>query len=103
MQDVKASYREDTVVDASSKAETKVYTAVSAEALLAEQMCGKTINNKVVPAEEDVLLQMFTPLRSFNSLVPSNLDIQWKIQFTEDDRYFVTATSGAKPTFQITG
>ena len=46
---------------------------------------------------------MFTPLRSFNSLVPNNLDVQWKIQFTEDDRYFVTTTSGAKPTFQITG
>ncbi len=66
-------------------------------------MCGKTENSKVVPFEDDVLIQMFTPLRSFNSLVPNNLDVQWKIQFTEDDRYFVTTTSGAKPTFQITG
>ena len=66
-------------------------------------MCGRTVGGKVVPAENDVLVQMFTPLRSFQSLVPNNLDIQWKIQFTDDDRYFVTATSGAKPTFQITG
>ena len=66
-------------------------------------MCGKTENSKVVPFEDDVLIQMFTPLRSFNSLVPNNLDVQWKIQFTDDDRYFVTTTSGAKPTFQITG
>ena len=79
------------------------YTAVTSMAVLADQMCGVTASGVTKPKEQDVLIQMFTPLQSFNSLIPAGLDIQWRINFTDDTRYFVTSTTGIKPKFQITG
>ena len=79
------------------------YVTNKTQSVLATQMLGKMKGSKCEPQEQDVVIQMFTPLQSFNSLIPSGLDIQWRINFTDDKRYFITQTTGVKPTFQITG
>ena len=66
-------------------------------------MLGESKGGKVEPKEQDVLLQLFSPLRNFSSLVPSGLDLQWRLNFSEDKRFFVTSTAGIEPQFQITG
>ena len=105
MQDIRSCY---TAVQVPAKTEPTVpartvYVANKVQSVLATQMLGKITGNKCEPQEQDVFIQMFTPLQSFNSLIPSGLDIQWRINFTDDKRYFISSTSGVKPTFQITG
>ena len=103
IQDVLEGFKKVETLNVSGAVTATKYTAVTSMAVLADQMCGVTASGVTKPKEQDVLIQMFTPLQSFNSLIPAGLDIQWRINFTDDTRYFVTSTTGIKPKFQITG
>ena len=45
--------------------------------------------------------QLFSPLSSFSSLIPSNLAIGIKIFLTSNERFFITSTAGVKPRYVI--
>ena len=101
-QDIKTTYKAVTTANDAGASVTE-YVPLTAQALLAEQMLGSDIAGKWEAKEQDVLIQLFSPLRNFSSLVPSSLDIQWRLNFSENKRFFVTETSSIEPQFQITG
>ena len=101
-QNIQSTYQAVTTTDKDGNTSTN-YVANSAQSLLAESMLGFTKDSAFLPTEKDVLIQLFSPLRNFSSLVPSGLDVQWRLNFSDDKRFFVTESTTANPMFQITG
>ena len=46
--------------------------------------------------------QIFCPLNSISSLLPSQVDLSVKLTFTSDERYFVTKNETKRPRLHVT-
>ena len=70
-----------------------VYIPLNAQGKIAQSLLDKASHN--------YLIQLYCPLQNIGSLIPSNVDIGLKIQFTDPKRFFVTSQAGKKPKFVI--
>ena len=98
-ENIETCFTKETIPAAGGNPERIVFHPITAQGRIAQRLW----EDDGTAAEQNFLVQLFTPLQSFNTLLPCNLDFSIRIQFTDNCRYFVTSTAGKKPKFKIKG
>ena len=98
-ENIQTCFTKETIPAQGGEPEKIVFHPITAQGRIAQRLW----EDDGTAADQNFLVQLFSPLQSFNTLLPSNLDFSIRIQFTDNCRYFVTSTTGKKPKFKIKG